>query len=141
MTEAQAIELIDAAFVAAWPVASGGLPLVLENEALSTAPSFGMLTIKHTVSQQISQGGTGTRRFERRGWIYVKLWVSTDVGRKGFSALADAVRGILEAQSLSSPPGEPVTIDAGLTQEIGVGPDGAYYTGVVQLPFRFYATI
>jgi hypothetical protein len=139
MTEAQAIELVFATFAAAWPAASGSLPLALENEALPTAPSFGMVTIKHTVSQPRTSGGlVGTRRVERRGWIFVKLWGPVAVGRKGISTLADAVRGILEIQQLGGS-GDQLTIDAGLTQEAGT--DDAYCMLVVQFPFRYYAMV
>jgi hypothetical protein len=139
MTEAQAIELIDAAFVAAWPTATGNLPLALENEALPTSSSFGLLTIKHTVSQPRTSGGlVGTRRIERRGWIFVKLWTPSNQGRKGFSTLADIVRGILEIKQLGSS-GDQLTIDAGLTQE--VGDSTGYYIGVVQFPMRYYSLV
>lgn len=136
MTEAEAFELLAETFVPAWESATDGLPLVLENEAMSTAPSFGMLTMKHTVSQPITIGAV--RRYERRGWVFVKLWLPADRGRKGFSELADAVRDILEGEQIGAAPDEPITLDAGLTQEIG--PDGTYYIGVVSFPFRYYAT-
>jgi hypothetical protein len=134
MTEAQAIELLDATFATAWPGASGSLPLALENEALPQAPSFGMMTIKHTTSQLRLIGMI--RKYERRGWIFVKLWGQQDAGRKPLSLLADAVRGIFEGEQLGSSPSDQLTIDAGLTQELGV--DDAYFMMVVQFPFRYY---
>ena len=138
MTEAQAIELIDAQMVAQWPTVSGGLPLALENEALPTADSFAMLTIKHTVADPYTAGPAGSRRVERRGWIFVKLWGPADAGRKGISTLADGVRSIFEGQQLSTGSGEPVTISTGLTQEVGV--DGRYYMVVVSFALRYYGT-
>jgi hypothetical protein len=145
MTEAQAIELIFERFVdpsIGWPAVSQAavgvsLPFALENEGILEVDSFAQLTVRHSVSQPITMGPIGGRRFERRGTIYVKLWGASNAGRAGLSALADAVRSIFEGQQLGS--GEPITIDGGLTREIGV--DGRYFMAVVQFPMRYYATL
>lgn len=145
MTEAQAVELMWEQFDNNWPtlsnVAAGApVPRILENEALDqTLDTFAMLTAIHTVSAQITAGAVGSRRVERRGYLSVKVWVKTDSGRKLASQLLDVARTIFECTSISSPPGEPITIQAGSTQE--VGSDGRWYTAVVKFPFRYYATV
>ena len=80
MTEAQAIEAICAAFVAAWPAASGNVPLVLDNEPHPAADTFALLSIQQTGAMQRTTGGVGIRRVERSGWIVVKLWAPAGAG-------------------------------------------------------------
>lgn len=141
MTEAQAIEFISAQFVAAWPAASGGVPIALDNEAhpeLAGVDTFAQLTIQHTASRQLTHGSVGTRRWLRMGVIYVRLWVAADRGRAPLAALCDAARSVFEGIDLGTGLADALTIEAGQTRE--VGPDGQQYMAAVQFGFRYYQT-
>lgn len=138
MTEAQAIEAISELVVAQWAVVSSNLPIALDNEALPAVDSFAQLTIKHAVSRQMTQGAIGTRRFERRGIIFVKLWGPVDAGRRGLSAFSDGIRAFLGSTSINAGGDpEPITTLDALPQEAGV--DGRWFMLVVQVPFRYYS--
>ena len=139
MNEAQAIELISATFVAAWPAASGNVPYALDNRAIELVPtqSFAALTTTHTTSEQLTSGGAGTRFVDRRGWITVKLWGSAGAGRYDIALLVDVVRAIFELKELPAPDGgEPLTTRASVTQEIGT--DTRWYMVMVRTPFSYY---
>ena len=145
MNEAQAIELISAAFAAQWPAASGHVPFVLENRTLNRvtppvgADTFAFLTTQHTLSEQRTSGDPGTRYVERAGWIVVKLWGPAGAGRAGTAALAGAVRAIFEMARLDPPDGsESLDTLASLTTEIGT--DGRWYMTMVRTPFSYFET-
>jgi hypothetical protein len=138
VTEAAAIELVLAQFATQWAALQPTIPFVLENEAMSAADTFALCTVTHTAGAQISQGNTGNRRVERKGFIFVKLHAPVDVGRRQTSQLADTARTIFECVTLAASP-EPVTVLAGETIEVGV--DGRWYMTMVRFPFRYYAVV
>ena len=142
MTEVQMRELVSAAFAAAWPAASGGVPFALENEALPSSNTFVQLTITPTTSAQATHGKRGNRKVTRRGWIQVKMWGPANAGSAGLAGLGDIAQSILEMTSFPSPvPGDdPVTTLAsdGARRLGGSDEDGRWYMGVVRVPFVFF---
>ena len=142
MTEAQAYELIVERFDSQWDalanvVVPAGVPHVFEDEAIALTGYLAMCSVIHTVTTPQTTGAAGTRRCERRGNVFVKVWVPADQGRKIASKLLDAARVIFEGVSLYSG-SEPVTVLAGATREIGT--DGARYMATVVLPFYYPST-
>ena len=137
MTEAQAIELISATFVAGWTSRRPDVPFALENDALPSADIFVALVVTMTTSRETTQGRSRTKRVQRNGWIQVKTWQPANTGRAGAAALAGQVRGILESVSLPSPlPGdEALTTQAGTTLTIGT--DGRWFMQLVRIPFWY----
>lgn len=122
MTESQAVEAISEAFATGWTAAQPTIPFALDNEAMPSADSFATLSIRHGVSQQITQGPPGQRRWKRSLTVYVRLFVPADQGRAGVSALVGTVRTLLEGVDLagtSNPNGEPVTMMATADREMG----------------------
>jgi hypothetical protein len=140
MTEAEARELICERFNAQWPVESDEAPFMLDNERALSGDVFASLSIRFTMGAgQLTAGPAGTRLWERRGVIYVRIWTPEDEGAGGGSALCDAARRVFEGESLYLPAGgEPVTIEAGDTQP-GMT-DGRWWMSTVVFRFRYYET-
>ena len=140
MTEAEARELISARFAARWPVETGDVPFMLDNERAVSGDVFASASIRFTTGAgQLTAGATGTRLWERRGAIYVRIWTPGNNGAAGGSALCDAARRVLEGESLYLlGGGEPVTIEAGDTQP-GMT-DGRWWMSTVVFRFRYYET-
>jgi hypothetical protein len=113
---------------------------MLDNERAVAGNAFASLSIRFTTGAgQLTTGPAGTRLWERRGVIYVRIWTPGDEGAAGGSALCDAARRVLEGESLYLPTGgEPVTIEAGDTQP-GMT-DGRWWMSTVVLRFRYYET-
>jgi len=142
MTEAQANEVIAAAFVAGWPAASGNVPFVIDNFAITLPASgfFAALTVTMTTSEQRTSGGPNTRLVERTGWITVKLWAPAGAGTAGTDALIAAVRALFEMQNLALV-GDSETIDTKTTTKTPIGIDGLWYMTLARTPFSFYETL
>lgn len=141
MTEAQANEVITAAFVTGWPAASGNVPFVTDNFAITLPASgfFAALTITPTTTAQLTSGEADTRLVDRSGWITVKLWGPAGAGTAGTDALVEAVRGLFEMKNLARV-GDSETIDTGTTTKTPIGTDGRWYMVLARTPFTFYET-
>ena len=142
MKQQAAYELIVERFDSQWdtvanPIVAAGVPHVYDNEAIPAGDYLASCTIQHTITTPQTTGTVGTRRCERRGNIFVKVWVPSDAGRTVSTKLLDAALGIFEGQSLYSG-SENVTILAGATREIGT--DGRWYMATVVLPFYYPST-
>lgn len=149
MTEAQAVELIEAAFNAGWPTAAPGVAYSLNNEAAATGDAFALLTTLVTSSAQRTHGRIGNRKVKRDGWIQVKLWSPAGIGMRRTPSeisagvpmrgaeLADAVRALLEMIALPSPIAgdDPVTTMAAMAGP--VGEDGRWFLQLIRVPFWF----
>jgi len=140
MTEAEARERISARFDTQWPVEAGDVPFMLDNERAVTGDAFASLSIRFTTGAgQLTAGPAGTRLWERRGVLYMRIWTPGDQGASGGSALCDAARRVFEGESLYAPAGgEPVTIEAGDTQPGLI--DGRWWMSTVVFRFRYYQT-
>ncbi len=137
MTEAQAIELIEATFATGWAAAQPTVPFALENDPLPTSDAFVQLTTTFTTSNDTTQGALGTKRVQCNGWIVVKMWTPAGAGRALAAQLADSVRGIFEVVPLPSPvPGE----ESLLTQPgstVTIGTDGRWFMQMRRIPMWF----
>ncbi len=140
MTPAQAVEAIKAAFVVGWSTAQPAVPLALENEALPSADSFVHLAVTLPGGQQMTQGGRGTRRVQRSGWVIVKLWTLAGQGSAAADALAGSVRAILEESDIPGPvSGEPITMQVAVDGPAAT--DARWFMTLVRVPFWFAETV
>lgn len=144
MTEAQAIEAICQHWIDGWlplhpgnPLDPNHVPFTFDNEEFASVPTWARVSVVHTVSEQGSMGGPGTRRFERRGQVAVQLFGSVDVGRQALARLADDVRSFLEAAAITAASGTVHTY-AGTTRE--GPPDGAWHMTLLTVPFWYDQT-
>lgn len=137
MTEAQAKEAISSAWLAAWAVASPGAPVALGNE-LATPPAgaglFSALSFGQLVEKQLTMGPVGSRRFETRGTVMVRLFGPLEQGEKQLADLALAVRAALASQTIA---GHPLIGSAASSVS---AKQGSWWTNTVTVPFRFYDT-
>lgn len=139
MTEAEAIEAIDARWKASWDATQPTVPYAFGNEAMPTTgiASFVSVTFGPIASKQITQGATGNRIFERRGVLNVKLFGAVDVGDAPLALLMASVRTALEAQELGGSAGvQPVQTYA--VSDGAPTKQGSWYTRMAMVPFCFY---
>jgi hypothetical protein len=138
MTEAQAKIAISGRWVTAWAAAAPGAPLALGNEA-ATPPAgaglFSALSFGPLQERQLTQGPAGSRRFEARGTVVVRLFGPVDKGVNQLAELAAAVRTALASQSIVVSGTEAVVLWSGAAVE---AKQGGWWTNTVTVPFRFY---
>lgn len=141
MTEAEAIETICARFSTSWGSTQPGVKFALGNEALPAAGEvqFAALSFGNLTSKQITQGPEGSRRFEHRGSVMVKLFGALDAGDAPLATLFASVKTALDSQNLggssSVQPLQTYAASAPAPQK-----QGAWYTRVVSIPFVYYET-
>ena len=139
MTEAQAIEIIAAQFLAQWPTLTaaiagapvGGYPFAIDNEAFKAQDTFAFLTWQPTTSQQMTMGSPNRKRHYLV--IMVKLWSPVNQGAAALAGLADICRRIFQSQTLGT--GDGVTVQAGTTSRKTT--DGSWTMCMVTFP-AFY---
>ena len=138
MTEAQAIELMLERWDTQWRILQPTVPFSLDNESFDSVDTWVRVTIRHTISRQISHGGTGTRRFVHQGNIWVQLFGPADKGRKAIANLITDVKTVLDSISLTSP----VPNDDDLTTSAATPGDetteGRWFIETKLIPFRYY---
>lgn len=141
MTEAQAVELITATFVAQWPALAPFTPYALENRTLKPdTATFAHLSVVSTEAGggQLTSGEAGTRLVGRGGWIVVKLWSPAGEGVLGARTLVETVRAVFEMKTLTSGGGDGVDTQATVPQVIGT--EGRWFMMLARTPFTVYET-
>lgn len=99
MTPSEAHRAILAHFVAEW---ADETPYSIDNRRLTQpTPPFAQVDIVNLNSDQVTLGRPGARRFERSGFIDVRLYGARDEGRGVLDALAERVIEIFEAIDIS----------------------------------------
>jgi hypothetical protein len=140
LTEADAIELLSARWVAQWGALQPGVPYALENEGFrSSLPAWALVFFRHTTSRQMTMGPPGGRRFERKGNIIVLLFGAIDVGRQPLSLLVADVRTVFEAKRLNLV-SDPLWTYAATSVEGGKNgktTDGEWFQQNVTIPFMY----
>lgn len=144
MTEEQAVEAITQRWITGWdalnPIAEiGVVPYTFEGETATAEAYWARVTIIHTSARQITVGGTGTRRIERMGRVWVQLFADLDRGRQLVSRMADAARSVIELQRLVvAGDDEPVVIYSATTNEVDT--EGRWVRSTINAPFVYYQT-
>ncbi len=98
-----------------------------------TAPTdtvWARVTVNHEAGEQDTLGGTGDRKFLRRGRVLIQIFDIVDNGIGNLDTLSDAVRDIFEGTSFSSLCFYSVDVRE-------TGPDGEWYQFVVDAPFDY----
>lgn len=109
MTPANAYKAILQTFIIGWPLKVGGtqtaptVPYSIDNRRLTQpTPPFAQVDIVNINSDQRTMGRTGRRRFERIGFIDVRLFGVRDQGRGPLDVLAGYVVELFESTSLGA---------------------------------------
>lgn len=99
MTPAEAYRQILQHWIAEW---DDETPFAIDNRKLAhPTPPFAQVSIVNLGSDQVTIGAPGRRRFERSGFIDVKLYGARDQGRGELDELAARVVEIFEAIDIS----------------------------------------
>jgi hypothetical protein len=140
VTEAEAIETICAQFTTSWSASQPSVPFALGNEALPAAglAQFAALSFGNLASKQITQGAPGSRRFEHRGSVMVKLFGALDAGDAPLATLMASVKTALDSQNLGTADQQPLQTYAASSP--APQKQGAWYMRVVSIPFVYYET-
>ena len=109
MTPADAHKAIYQTWMSTWHTLAGGsqaaptVPYAIDNRKLAQpAEKFALVSIVNIGGDQVTMGPVGRRRFERLGFIDVRLFGPRDQGRGPLDALAEHVRTIYESTRLGA---------------------------------------
>lgn len=142
MTEREAIEGTYQLFAEGWAALHPGdpsdpnhVPYTFRDEVfgadqLGALEAWVRVSIQHTASDQVTHGSAPSRKFERRGNVFVQVFAPIDQGVGLLATLAGDARTVLEGQRIDD-----LCIYAGRTEE-SPG-DGRWAMTVVVLPFRY----
>ena len=102
MTEREAIEAILGQWKTGWASAYPSVPWTTRNEQFTTdgLTSWVRITVSHTTSDQTTCGSAPSRKFERRGNVFVQLFAPVDAGYGTLADYAQTVRTVLEGVRL-----------------------------------------
>lgn len=109
MTPGDAYKAILQRWISTWHTLVGGtqaaptIPYAVDNRKLQQpATRFASVEIVNVGSDQATMGAPGFRRFERLGFIDVRLFGPRDQGRGQLDALAEHVRTLYESTRLGA---------------------------------------
>lgn len=103
-------------------------------DQLGPPGAWARVVTRHSSASQTTQGRAPSRKFERRGSIYVSVFAPINSGTALITSLADDVRTVFEGLTL----GGVLIVGAGRTEE--ADEDGVWTSSVVILPFRYTET-
>lgn len=127
-------EAILLAFTTAWAERA---PYVFDNEDF-TAPKdapWARVAVRHSGGGQETIGPPGARRFERRGTVFVQVFVPQNTGTIALGSLATVVRETFEGVTLA---GTTVRFSGVIVRD--GGPDGSWFGTTVEAPFTYDET-
>lgn len=110
MNRSDARKAILSLWISTWHTKVGGtqaaptVPYAIDNRRITQATTFAVVEISGLPSEQVTMGAPGLRRFERPGWIDVRLYGARDQGRGQLDALAEHVKAIFEATRIGATP-------------------------------------
>lgn len=137
-TQAQAREAIYKRFIDAWAAIPRTEPVTLDNESFrqpSPSSSWIRVSIRHRGAEQETMGPVGSRKFARTGVVFVQVFTPADTGTALSDLLIGLSRDIFEGVSIV---GTTIRFNGVSTRE--VGPDGKWYSALVEAPFEYDET-
>jgi hypothetical protein len=109
MTPTDAHKAIYQRWMTLWHTLVGGtqaaptVPYAIDNRKLAQpATTFAQVSITNLTADQRTMGAPGRRRFERPGWIDVRLYGPRDQGRGALDTLAQYVKEIYESTRIGA---------------------------------------
>jgi len=146
MTEAQAVEALYEQWQTGWEIIHPSIvgdpervPYTFTNESFSDDQvgdlgAWVRVSMNHATAGQITHNKPPSRRFERRGEVFVQIFAPVDAGVLLLAELADDVRSVLEGVRI----GDDFCTYAGRTQPNPE--DGQWSMATVVIPFRYVET-
>lgn len=108
MTRLEARKAILSWWIARWHTKVGGtqaaptVPYTVDNRKMTQATAFAVVEVTNLPADQVTMGAPGARRFERPGWIDVRLYGPRDQGALALDTLAEYVKEIFEATRIGA---------------------------------------
>lgn len=106
MNKGQAVKAIQRRWLDQWPTLAPTVKFSLDNIAKAEGAYFARLAVVTGSSQQWTMGKTGTRKFQRTGFIDVRLSGPISEGRGKLDDLAQLVTDIYESVRFGKKAGE-----------------------------------
>lgn len=106
MTPSNAHKAILQRMITTWHTLVGGtqaaptVPYAIDNRQKVQAATFAQVSIVNLNGDQVTMGREGFRRFERSGFIDVRLFGPRDQGRDALDTLAEHVIAIFESRTI-----------------------------------------
>lgn len=97
-----------------------------------TVDAWARVSMRHNDAGQETLGGSGNRKFARRGSVFVQVFVKTNTGTATMDGHTDAARAIFEGVRIA---GTTVRFLDVIVRE--TGPDGKWYQAVVEAQFEY----
>jgi hypothetical protein len=91
-----------------WHTKCGGtqaaptVPYAIDNRKMTQVATFAVVQISNLTADQVTMGAEGARRFERPGFIDVRLYGPRDQGTGALDTLAEYVKEIFEATRIGA---------------------------------------
>lgn len=95
-------------WMARWHTKVGGtqdaptVPYAIDNRRMTQSTTFAVVSVSNLPSEQVTMGRPGARRFERPGWIDVRLYGPRDQGAGALDTLAEYVKDIFESTRIGA---------------------------------------
>lgn len=127
-------------WIAFWPAQSGGVEYSTDNNLKPEVVPHARVAIVSLDSEQYTLGPKGNRKWQRLGFIEVRLVDNLHTGRKLLDQLTGAVREIFEGVRFASGPGEDgIVTHASSVAELRREPDSdQLWLVTVTTPFEYY---
>jgi hypothetical protein len=130
MTPTRAKQAINDRFIAQW---AGATPFTFDNEEY--VPQIGFkwvrVTVRHIGGNQSTLGKETNRKFERRGLIFVSVFIPAENGTSEADLLAKAAQDIFEGTRFNG-----VIVNDSTIREVGSS-DG-WYQVIMEANFNYF---
>ena len=129
MTPNAAIEAIYNRFITLW---SAKTAVILDNEGIEPPDNAAhvFLTVKSTFNNQRTLGGSGNRKYDRNGIIFVKINTLANTGIVTSNGYVKDVLDIFEGVSFSG-------VVCNNTQVTELGSDGKWFSVIVEISCNY----
>ncbi len=140
MDQTQSSQAINRRWLEMWPALAPAVPYALDNIVKPDGNTYAQLSIVSGASEQWTMGPTGKRKWQRTGFVQVRLTGPINVGRGPLDDLAKHVRTIYEGVRFGKKVGEHgiVTHESSISELRRDKDSNQLWILTVTTPFEFY---